>query len=188
MKTRLFTFIILLGSTASLCGQARAQILFEDIRPQTTPTMNGSIGKKSIHMAPIEPMAKPSKSSIPMTKFKDHVIRPDRIMMEPIERNSLKKEQIRTDQITFNPMTQTNIKPQSIQMTTLIPTLPNGKANVQKVSMPPPQKPHWAFNPTLQGHDQATTQFDSSVKAPMRDYDSPYYPDVPATASHPMAW
>lgn len=185
MQVKIFILGLFFSLALTLCGELQAQILFEDLH-STTPTMNGSIGKKSINMAPMQGMVKPSKPSAPMPHFKNSVIRPDRIMMSPIQRDNLRQGELKMNQITFNPMVKTNIKPQQIRNTMLLPPPPTMK----KMSLPPPiEKPHWSFNPTLEGHVHATTRFDSSIRAPMRDYDSPYHPDVPPIkVMHPMAW
>lgn len=166
----------------SACGELEAQIMFEDIRPKSTTNVKTDIRPKGIHMAPMQRMRAPSKPSAPMPRFKQHNIAPDRIMKSPIQRTNIRPKTIRMNKMTFNPMVKTNIRPQEIRTDTLIRTISPGR----KMSLPPPIQPaHWSFNPTLRGHAPPSIPYNSSIRAPMRDYNSPYHKDVPM---HPMAW
>lgn len=188
MQTKHFIIAILLSLTVAAGGELRAQIMFEDIRPNTTPVKT-SIRPKQISTAPLQGMAVPSKVSAPMPQFKQHVIRPAPISRAPtIQRTNIQRNTIRTNnrQITFNPMVKNNIRPQAIRRNPLIATVSPGR----KIEKPVPiEHSHWAFNPVMQGKPPSTIRYDTSIRLPMPDYNSPYHQDIrPAQVAHPMLW
>lgn len=184
MQIKFFILGIVFALAVSARGELRAQIMFEDIRPD--PTVGRDITPKGIHMAPLSPMAVPSKPSAPMPHFKQHVIAPDRIQKTFIQKDNLRPERIQMNEITFNPMVKTDIKPREIRMNTLVESISPGR----DLAPPPPiEKTHWIFNPTFQGDARPSIRFSSTIKAPRFDYNSPYHKDIPPqTLMHPMAW
>jgi hypothetical protein len=168
----------------SACPEAEAQIVFENLTPKSTVDERTNIAPKNIPMAPMERMQAPSKPSAPMPGFQQNVIAPRPIMKSPIQFSNMRSNSIRTNmnKITFTPMVKDYIKPQPIHMDYMVRTIEPGK----KMALPPPIEPaHWAFNPTLRGDQQAEIRYDTSIRTPMKDYNSPYHKDIPL---HPMAW
>jgi hypothetical protein len=52
-----------------------------------------------------------------------------------------------------------------------------------------PAEPTWSFNLQMEGVARPTTRFDSSLKAPLPDYDAPNRQRVVTPpASHPINW
>lgn len=187
MRTTPFITGLLLALTVAVGGELRAQITFEDLHSTTTPVKT-RIRPVEINRAPMQRMAKPSKPSAHMPHFKQHVIRPTPINTSPIQRNNIQRNTIKKDnrQITFNPMVKNNIRPQAIKRTPQFANVVPG----QRIEKPVPiQKAHWAFNPSLQGKPPTTIRYDTSIRLPMPDYNSPYHQDIrPPQVAHPIAW
>lgn len=160
----------------SACGEVEAQIMFEDIHPKSSVNVRTDIKPKGIHMAPQERMSVPSKPSAPMTRPKQHVIAPNRIMMQPIQGNNIRPKTIQMNRKTFNPMVKSNIRPQQIRTDPMIRTILPGR----KMNLPPSIQPaHWSFNPTLRGKPPISIPYDTSIRTPKIP---------PARTMHPMAW
>lgn len=185
---RITSFIIgpLLALTVAAGGELHAQIIFEDLHSTTTPVKT-RIRPDEINRAPMQRMAKPSKPSAQMPHFKQQVIRPTPINNSPIQMDNIQRNTIKKDnrQITFNPMVKNNIRPQAIKRDPILANVSPGK----KIEKPVPieRRPHWAFNPALQGKPTSRIRYDTSIRLPMPDYNSPRQNIRPPIA-HPIAW
>ncbi|MBN2022399.1 MAG: hypothetical protein JW809_06350 [Pirellulales bacterium] len=163
---------------------ARGQILFDKIEPRK-PALT-EIAPKGFRAEPYRTESMPSKPYAPMPHFHNRNILPDRMHLAPINKDDIRPSHMRPDRITFNPLIQVNITPEPIHMRHMVRAMSPGHRMTEPAT---PPLPTWAFNPEMERASRPTTRFDSSIKAPLPDYDAPNRQRVVVPpGKHPMSW
>ncbi len=167
------TFFALAISFWVTQGECEAQFLFQNIQPSAPA--RSSIDPKALRKSHLELMPEMSKQSIAPAYQPKKTLLPHRIMMGQPSFNRIRPKEIHMTRPHWATMTKQNIEPEHIRMHSMYRTVTAGPRLTTPTN---PGRAHWNFNPTMMGHSRPVTHFDSSIRSPIPDYDSPLHRTV----------